>query len=433
LSFADWKLRYWQKALSEDAIDACAARAADTFELARFRSDWVLSDTLLSTLTSTLLFDVPPSELVPWLLAWEVEVPAVDEFLRGVLIKLEPVDLAELFPELLDASKTVELLFEAEYSKPMEETRLRKCRYDESRFDESYFDPPAVRDFLRSTLYAFTKKDVSLPEARLRVEEAARRLGLPEELARDLFNRLSAVAAVKEGAATWDYAWWDRSSWSEEAPGGVVEFTTYDLAPARVEYEQLFDVQAGGLWDHSLWEYAFWSPDRPAYRLDVEAMKSYLDGCRDAVTSSFVRRYFATPLAVANYQTAAERLDWRSGRTEAYALPTSHRMAIESAAESAVKALEPDVDAFKLRLYKSAALDLYGTLYGVHRWGYEALRAMGAEELRAYWLAKWGREGLREDVLEALYGALRRTIDALGLERSRQRLRFLRERLGRLR
>ena len=426
---AEQKLKYWLKTLSEEAIDANTWRMFDTFDWGSFLGDWVLSDTLFSSLVAMLLFDIPLSDIVPWLLNWTIELPSLDEFLHGVLIKLEPVDISLEFPELASVFDTVWAIFADEVAEGVAGMRLEKAIYGRSRYDESYYDPLAVREFLRSTLFAFTKKGISWPEARLRVEAAAERLGVPEDLARVVFDRLSMISAVKERAATWDYAWWDGSSWALEGSGGAVEFVTYDLTVEAVEYEQLFDAQAGGIWDHSCWEYCFWTPDVPAYRFDPEKLKAAFDVYRDALVSGWRKRFTVTALAVANYQRAEERRSWRSGRVETFAVPASHRQRIEALVESVVKGLDPNVDPVRLRLYESAALDVYGSLYGVHKWGTEMHRAMTPEELKGYWLSKWSGDGLDPAVLEKLWETVKPVVDTFGAVRASARMRFLREKL----
>jgi len=376
-----------------------------------------------------LLFDIPLSDIVPWLLTWEIELPTPDEFLRGVLIKLEPIDIALQFPELRSIFDTAWSIFVDEVAEGVAGTKLEKGVYGKSRYDRSFYDPEAVREFLRSTMYAFTKKDRSWPEIKLRIQKAAEQLNIPDDIARSVFDRLSAIEAVKEKTATWDYAWWDISNWSPEAESGAVEFVTYDLTAETVEYEQLFDAQAGGIWDYSCWDYCYWTPDVPAYRVDPEKARAVFDTYRDFIVQGFRRRYLATALAVANYQTAEERRTWRSGRTETYAMPMSQRYRIESLVENLVKSKIPDVDPFKLRLYKSAALDIYGSLYGVHRWGDEMQRAMSAEELKRFWLSKSSGDGLDSGVLEAIWENVKPVIDILGSARASARMRFIREKL----
>jgi len=427
---AEQKIKYWIKSLSEDAIDTNTWRMFDTFDLGSFWGDWVLSDTLFSSLVSMLLFDIPLSDVVPWTLNWEIELPTTDEFLKGVLIKLEPIDISIQFPELTSIDDTSWTIFVDQVAEGVAGTRIVKAIYGQSRYDESYYDPEAVREFLRSTLYAFMKKNKSWSEVKTRVEQVAQQLGVPEDLARTVFNRLSMITAVKETAATWDYAWWDSSNWSPETHSGAVEFVTYDLTTESVEYEQLFDAQGGGTWDYTCWDYSFWSPDVPAYRMDEEKLKAYFDTYRDYVVQGFRNRYLATALAAANYQTAPERQTWSSERTETYAVPASQRYRIESIVENIVKSKIPDVDAFRLRLYKSAALDIYGSLYGVHQWGSEMQRAMTADEYKQYWVDKWSADGLDPGVLSAIWDNVKPVIDILGNVHVKQRLSFIRSKIS---
>ena len=72
---------------------------------------------------------------------------------------------------------------------------------------------------------------------------------------------------------------------------------------------------------------------------------------------------------------------------------------------------------------------LYAELAGIHRWGHEMTKAMTDEERRRFWIDRWERAGLRRDVLEALYDAVKPMVRALVERRRVQRLRFLRSRL----
>lgn len=430
---AEQKLSYWAKSLSEEALEANTWRTFDTFDWGSFWGDWILSDTLFSSLVAMLLFDIPLSDITPWLLNWEIELPSLDEFLRGVLIKLEPIDISLQFPELTSVFDAAWGIFTDEVAEGVAGTRLAKAIYGQSRYDESYYDPEAVREFLRSTLFAFTKKGKSWTEVKTRIQKAAEQLDVPEDLARVVFDRLSMISNIKVTAATWDYAWWDNSEWPPETHSGAVEFVTYDLTTESVEYEQLFDAQGSGIWDYACWDYCYWTPETPAYRFDEQKLLMAFDTYRDIIVQGFRRRYLATALAVANYQTAQERQSWQSVRTETYAVPTSQRYRIESIVESVVKARIPDVDPYKLQLYKSAALDVYGALYGVHRWGDEMFRVMTPDQLKQYWVDKWSADGLDPDTLSVVWDNVKPVIDILGSARTTARMRFIREKLYRAR
>jgi len=425
------KRKYFEKVLSDEAIDSNIFRMYSIFDLVSFWGDYVLSDTLFSSLISLLFFDIPLSEVVPWTLTWDIELPSVDEFMRGVLIKLEPISILDAFPELADVVETLRKVLLPEYSGNIIETRPRKLIVGESYYGDSYVDPPAVREFLRSTLYAFTKKNLSRAEAKQRLLATVSTLNIAPEVVEDVFNRLSMMEAIKTNAATWDYAWWDVSCWAEEGSGGQVEFTSWDLTTEKVEYEQLWDVEGGGWWDLSYWDMCYWTDDISPYAVTPEGVAA-ISAVRDFVVESFRRRITATALAVANYQTAEERQSMaRSPRTETFAVPFSHRVRLESMTESIVRKLKPDVSPFELRLYKTAVIEMYGKLYGPHRWGAEMERSMSEGEFRSYWLDKWSSEGLDRSVLEQLYSSLRPVVDTLGGVRTSERIRFLREKYRR--
>ena len=116
-------------------------------------------------------------------------------------------------------------------------------------------------------------------------------------------------------------------------------------------------------------------------------------------------------------------------RVESFALPASQRVKIEGIVENVVRQLETDADAYKLRLYKTAALELYGALYSPHKWGNEMQRSMTPEELKRFWVSKWSGDGLNPDTLSKLWDAVKPAVDALGASRTTARMRFLREKL----
>ncbi|RLE86382.1 MAG: hypothetical protein DRJ67_07355 [Thermoprotei archaeon] len=208
---AEQKRKYWLKTQSEAAVDVMFDRMIDIYDYFAFWGDWVLSDTLFSSLTSLVFFDLAIPNIVPWSLTWEVELPDIDEFLAGVLLKLEPIDITIEFPDLAQVDTTLDFLLSPEYAANIKETRGKKLIVGRTKYGEGYVDPPAVREFLRSSMYAFMKKDISLPAARERLKAAAKTWNIAESLVEDVFNRLSLMTAVKERALTWDYGWWDRT------------------------------------------------------------------------------------------------------------------------------------------------------------------------------------------------------------------------------
>jgi len=424
------KRKYWHKVLSEEGMWSTLVQTFNVFDWLSFFSDFTLSDTLFSTLVSSLLLGIQPIDLEPWNLCWDIELPSIEEFTKGVLIKLEKISITDLLPEFADMFKDITLSLEDEFRINVKETMLEKGYYGKSRYGYSYYDPTAVREFFRSALYAFMKKKHEIRTAREMVEQAAKALNIHPELARTLFNRQSALAAVKEEALTWDYGWWDRTNWSEEGSEGRVAYINYDLQVQETAYEDVIDLQAGGFWDDAVWDMFYWTEEAPKavhpFRLEGYNIASAIE----RVWLNFRSRISTTALAVGNYQTLKERTKWtESERLETYALPVTQKKILESLTESLVRSKEPGVDTIKLRMYKSAVLQLFGTVASMHRWGSGMFQVMSDEELRSWWVEKWVKSGLNREVLETLYDALKSRISTYSTLRHKERLRFLRKRL----
>ncbi|MEM1908170.1 MAG: hypothetical protein QXT79_02235 [Thermofilaceae archaeon] len=419
------KRAYWSKVLSEEAIDINFWRGFDVYDIALTSGDWTMSDTLWSSLILSVLYDIPVSDIVPWQLSWEVKPPTEEEFLSGILVRVEPISIAAEFPELQDVSALIRRLLEPEVAEGVDGTRLRKGRYGVSRYDESYYDPPAVRQFLRSTVLAFTKKRYSVVEARHRVATAASVLNISEDVARSIFNRLSMMTAIKSESSAWDYAWWDRSEWSAE----TVKYVTWDLTESEIECETLFDPLYSTIWDEAVWDQAYWVPAVSPFTFDPELVGPVFDRYRDMVIEQWRRRAVYAPLVAANYQRVEERARLTSPRTETYALPMSQVSRLRSLVRGVVARLEPGAPPAKICLYERAVLELYGSLYGVHRWGDEMQRAMSRDGVREWWLRKWIGEGLSGRVLMALWNTCIDAIDAMGSAKLRDRLNFVRTRV----
>ena len=444
------KMKYWYKALSDDAMWGVLGSTVDIFDWLSFFSDYVISDSIWSSLVIALLLDIDLPEIVPVNLEWSVELPDIEEFLRGVLIKLSRINILllieEIYPELYYGLPSVEIsrlitemkraiqqptiFLTPELRKEVERTRLRKAVYGASRYDESYYDPQAVRDFLRSTLLAFTKKRGTWRTARDKVKASADSLGIAEGLVENIFNRLSAITTIKDEALTWDYGWWDRTKWGLEGSEGRLKFITYDLRVVELPYDDMSDYIIYGFWDYANWDFFYWYSEEPRYAHPFRIEHPSITNLQDALWSNFRSRIMTTSMAVANYQTPRERRVWyESGRTHTYGYSMSQRAYVERVTDRVVRTLEPGVDALKLRLYKSATLQLLNALASPHSWGNEMFRSMTDEELRKWWVERWSSAGLKRETLEALYDTVVSTVKTMSRLRSRERISFLRRRL----
>jgi len=360
-----------------------------------------------------------------WILniLFRVELPTLEEFLRGVLIKLIPVELKDLVPELSDVISNPLLLLEDDVRLAMEETRLEKCRYNVSKYGRCYVDPTAVRDLLRSTMLAFTKKTYDWVTAREMLLAAAKALNVNPELARDFYNRFSMITHAKLECGAVNYAWAGFS----RVCGSEIRFTDFDQRVGTVHARDIFDLQAGCVVGYSRVDFCRvtgGSPGVHPYKPEL------LTRIQEAISSNFRDRILTTAFAVGNYQTPEQRVSpTASPRVETFAVPFSQRVHIEQVVATIVREREPGIPGYTLRLYQDAALELYGSLGSPHRWGFEMHRSMTLDELKAYWLEKWEALGLKREILERMWDSILLLVDTYIGVRTKVRVRELRRRL----
>jgi len=430
------KISYYQKALTDEAVWSNLTSTYDVSDIASFSADLVLSDTLFSSLSSYFVFGLSLEEIVPVNLNWGIELPSVEEFLRGVNIKLVPMTLSDLAPELVSIITRPTEIITPEVRPVAEETSISKCYFGESKYGECYVDPTAVREFLRSTLFAFLKKWFDFRTASDMVKSATETLQIPEEIASDVFNRLSKVTSAKAVCAVVDYSFVDFSYICEEDPQtgkGIISYTDYNVRVSKSEFEDLFDALAGCIVDESAVDFCRVLGEEPEER-HLTMLEDYrLLRLLDIFTSNFRSRFFATALAVANYQTAEERrYPFANTRVEDYAFTRLAVADIESKVKGLVQSLVPGVDPVTLRMYINSALELLGVT-SPHRWGNEMQKSMTVDEYRQYWRGKWSNAGLDPNILDRIWDSIIGLVKQYSDARLQNRLRNLSRRLSYLR
>ena len=399
------KLAYAYKTLSQQAIEQNFFTMFDVFDYTSFFGDWVISDTLFSSLITSLLFDIPLSDVVPWSLVWEVELPTPQEFIDGILIKLVPYDITQQFTWLTDVSELIKSIYISEYASNMLASKLEKGYYGKSRYGRAYYDPYAVTEFLRSTMYAFTKKGATFETARRDVMTAAKNLNIDYEVASDIFRRLSMMTLIKSMCATADYAWVDVSMLCEEGSEGHAYYIDLDGSVDWVEYTNVDDI-VSGCWVYvSMVDYCYVAPDEYPFQVVVEKYATEILDAVDAMVRNFRNRITTTSLAVANYQMTEERLKpEESWRTESFGLSRTIVSSVEDRVEALINSIDPAMPSIKRRMYKVAALKLYSDLSSSNKWGSDMYKAMDLETLENQWVDEWSAKGLDRDVLTKIWG-----------------------------
>jgi hypothetical protein len=423
------KLKLSQKSFTDDALDQNLFKLLDVYEWSTFEGEATLSDTLFTSLTATLLYGIPLADVVPWQQLFRVELPTVEEYLRGVLIRIERVAPEEVVPALETVGGALSYIFVEPVAETIAPQVPGKAVYGVSRYDQSYFDPTAVREFLRSTAYAVTKRGTSFTGMRDEMGALTEALALRPEVAEDLLNRSLLVEALKWQGAVADYAWADETLVTD----GRVRFRASTGEEVEVEVAHLLDAVAGCYADLSFADACYAMPeDYYRYyplRYDPAVARVALDYLVSLFTRGFRDRLTLAALALANYQTAEERARVVTPRAETYALATSQCQRLDSLVEGFVQQAKPDATPVELNLYKVAVRALYGELFAAHRWGAEAQRAMARDQLKRYWVEKWGRYGLNPQLLDQLFDLVFPVVATLGNVRASARLKELQYRL----
>jgi hypothetical protein len=423
------KVKLMEKAHRDEAVGDNYVKLLLAGRAGAYAGDAVMSDTLFTGLAATLLYGIPLADVVPWQLLFRTEYPSLEEFLRGVLIRIERVAPEEVAPALETVEGTLQFVFSPDFWQTAARQIPNKAVYGKSRYDLSYFDPAAVRDFLRSTAIAVMKRGTSHSGSKEKMRSLADALGVDEAVAEDIFNRAALLSALREQGGLVGYTWVGVT----QLTGGRVRFRAYDGSEVEVQVDHVVDALVGAYVGLSRVGLCSVTPSdyskAPPLRYDPEAARYAIDWLLSLFTQGFRDRLPATALAAANYQTAEERGETVPPLAEVYALPASQAAQLEAVAEGVVRGLKPDVGPYELNLYKAAVRALYGELFSPHRWGAEAQRAMARDELKRYWVGRWAGAGLDAGVLDALFEAVYPTAQALGDARWSERLLELRRRL----
>jgi len=432
------KIKYGNKVLTDSGMALTWNSLVNVFDLYSFLSDLIISNVFFSSFISYFLLGIDLNDIIPDNLEFQIDLPDMEQLLRGVQLVLEQINLQISLQQLLQSLQNLNITINISdltnlityLTQTVQSDMLTKGYYNESYYGQCYYDPEAVAQFFKSTMYAVTKKKTNPATQIAEIKALGQALNIRPELVENLYNRLSAISTIEQQSATWDYGFWDYSYWGEEEDingvEGVVTFTAFDGTQKTLPYRNLFDYQAGCFWDDGLWDYCLWTDYEETgdniYRYD----NINLNLLHDAIYRNFKNRINATAIALANYQTPEQRMDaHNSPRVVDFGDAMMKNKQLMYITQNMVKQLVPNVDAFTLNLYSTAVLNLYGVLYNPHKWGYESQRAMAQDQLKQWWVTKWSAEGLDPNVLSTLFDNLLPIIRAFGKQRQQRRTNFM--------
>ena len=391
------KLMYHSKALSQDAISINLFNIIDTFDILSFDFELVTFDSIFSSLIASLLFGIDPSEISVFNLCYDVQLPSSEEYERGILLKISNVSCVDKYPGLFkDLFPTYENL------KPF---IAQKCYYGRGAYGMCYADPVVVREFLRST---------SIKEVKVKSEDVSRSIyssfAEVAEMRRDLvelyWELQNYISDAKKYDPYWDYAWWDFSLWAEE----TFELEKFDKSKAPIDPEHVADALAGSFWDVAVWDFSLWAEETHSTPEGLELLKNVAELFDKAMDIANVivyeerSRLSMTPILVANYSRAEERLEpEKSRRMQDYG---ELRALYYSLTKDVRDVLSIYPTPIQIR-YSAAVSNLMARFSKTRGWGLDAYKAMSIDELREEWVREWVGKGLDENILRDIFEKIR--------------------------
>ena len=437
------KQKYHAKVLSDNAIFNNFIRTLDIEDLVAFYVWLQIPEFNYSSLAFSLLFDINPCETGSVDIDFNALLPEINEMLQGILVNFEKIDVCAEIDYLSDIIKYILDNIKEEYQEDLIKYRILKGRYDESLYGYSYYDPPAVREFMRKTFIKFFVERTNYHTIKNDLEDTAKQLNLNLEVAKYIFNRISQVintqsqvfilgygilgySYLAEFKPTINYCKYDEGQYGEcyYAPNrlsdlldngyAVSRFVNYDIDIQEFGLTSLDQVQKGFILGVTPLGYGYLLPRETIYKLVERKLSEIFTilGSPDVVrfidekSRRFINRLKYTAFAFANYQKPEERRDYRkSMRADQWMNLQLLRYMIENIVDPIIRKYESNP--VKIRMYKSATLNLISGKAKRHTWGLEGVKALSEEEFKEWWLNHWSSYGLNKNVLLEIYEAIK--------------------------
>lgn len=416
------KKKYHAKVLSGGALFNNWLRMMDVEDLTAFYIWLNIPEFTYAGLAMSFLFDIPLSEIIPANWDFEVEMPDLDELLEGILVDIIGFDWSNVFEWMDNIDKMIDELIDDQYQDDMKRSRLEKAVYGVSKFNRSYYDPPVIREAIRSTFHRlwFQRRTVrGLIADHELLGELARVRG---DIAKYIFDRISMVVYQQPSGFTLGYSLLGHSFLGEPAPvegerQAVLRSLSHEGEVFEWRGNSLDHAQIGMVLGVTPLGFGFMLPRDTVYKKPGTVKRDesgterivkqpLLDFVR-ARGEGLIRKMPWNPLSFGNYNRPEERSSYlRSERADQYMALQTVRYKVEHMVDPVIRMYESNP--VKIRMYKSAALQLLSLPYKRHTWGMEAFKAMSEEELVEWWKRHWEEQGLKTEVLEAIYERLKR-------------------------
>ena len=407
------KRKYHESVMTADAEWANYLKFLDMYDEFIKWSSFVIPEFAICGISIITTFGINPFELDVFGLLFDVKLPSLDEYLRGINIIIDKIPI-EIALEKLDIPLNFEDFLKKIFDVEEHEPSIEKCVYGKSTYGNCYVDPNVVREFIRNATLAIFKKHRDIEAARLEIETLADALGISRDAVATLFNKIMTLKSYYRNVFTLNVSALNIASLAGDDV--KVPVYTFDGEVKEVDTKYLTDALMGCMLDLTALNLCYLVPERSAFKADLDPTRQVpqiLDAIQEVVKDN-ISRYLYTPMALANYATGKERADYRfSQRTETWGQQMALRFALDAYAESVIQQLLPDADKFTINAYESAVRQLFGHMYKRHRWGMDLWSMLNEEELKTYWVGYWTRLGLDPDVLDKIYESVKGILSVL--------------------
>ena len=411
------KRKYHESVMTADAEWNNYLRFLNMYDMFIQWSSFIIPEFAIDAVAIITTFGINPFELDVFSLVFDIRLPSLDEYLKGINIVIDKIPIEIALSKLgisLDLSSFLDLNFQIGIPEFPIEISPKKCVYGKSTYGNCYVDPSAMREFIRNAVLAIFKKHGDIESARREIETLADTLGISRDVVATLFNRIMILRSYYRNVFTLNV-----SSLNIATLGGdetKVPVYTFDGEVSEVDLQYLTDALMGCVFDTVALDLCYVVPEGSAFKADLDPTQQVppiLDAIQNVVKDN-VSRYLYTPMALANYATGRERADYRfSQRTETWGQQMALRFALDAYAESIIRQLLPDADKITINMYATAVRQLFGHMYKRHRWGMDLWTMLSDEELKTYWVGYWASQGLAPDVLNKIYDKIKDIVSHL--------------------
>jgi hypothetical protein len=401
------KRKYHESVMTADAEWTNYLRFLQIYDVFIQWSSFIIPEFAIDAVAVITTFGINPFELDVFSLVFDVKLPSLDEYLKGVNIVIDKIPI-EISLDKLGIPSDFSTFLDQNFQIGIPEVVIEKCVYNKSVYGKCYVDPDTVREFIRNAILAIFKKHGDIESARRETETLADVLNISRDAVATLFNRIVALRSYYRNVFTLNVSALNVANLAGDEV--KVPVYTFDTEVKEVEVKYLTDVLMGCMLDLSALDLCYVVPEGSAFKADLDPTRQVppiLDAIQNIVKDN-VSRYLYTPMALANYATGRERADYRlSQRVETWGQQMALRFALDAYAESIIRQLLPDADKFTINMYATAVRQLFGHMYKRHRWGMDLWSMLDDEELKTYWVGYWTSQGLDPDVLNKIYDKIK--------------------------